>query len=120
MRGVFVFGGASTYVPGFWSWKGLVSTVWTLMMAVTSACVCVEKEGRTEVMGCEESSSGIVNRYGNCRSAVHGPKFLGGAFWSPQSRGWGGSFRVVAQSFNRPSQNTFATLRPLQTRMSCA
>jgi len=30
-------GGALTYVPGFWSWKGLVSTVWTLMFAM----ICV-------------------------------------------------------------------------------
>jgi hypothetical protein len=37
-----VFGGALTYVPGFWSWKGLVSTVWTLMIAVI--CVCVKRE----------------------------------------------------------------------------
>jgi len=41
-----VFGGALTYVPGFWSWKGLVSTVWTLMIAV----VCVWVEGK-ERMG---------------------------------------------------------------------
>jgi hypothetical protein len=26
--------GQSTYVPGFWSWKGLSSTVFTLMMVV--------------------------------------------------------------------------------------
>jgi hypothetical protein len=31
---------ALTYVPGFWSWKGLVSTVWTLMIAM----LCVERE----------------------------------------------------------------------------
>lgn len=29
-----------TYVPGFWSWKGLVSTVLTLMIVV----VCEEDE----------------------------------------------------------------------------
>jgi hypothetical protein len=26
--------GRGTYVPGFWSWKGLVSTVLTLMIAI--------------------------------------------------------------------------------------
>ena len=50
-----VFGGALTYVPGFWSWKGLVSTVWTLMIAML--CVCEERRMRVEreeVKKCEE------------------------------------------------------------------
>jgi hypothetical protein len=40
-----------TYVPGFWSWKGLVSTVLTLMIAM--GCVCV-REG-----GCESDGEGL-------------------------------------------------------------
>lgn len=42
-----MFGGALTYVPGFWSWKGLVSTVWTLMM-IAMLCVCEERRMKVE------------------------------------------------------------------------
>lgn len=46
-------GGALTYVPGFWSWKGLVSTVWTLMIVMV--CVCEEgREDGVELEGSEE------------------------------------------------------------------
>lgn len=39
--------GISTYVPGFWSWKGLSSTVRVLMMAV---CILQAVTGAIEAV----------------------------------------------------------------------
>lgn len=40
-----IFGALQTYVPGFWSWKGWMETVWTDMMALLTLVEIVQGRG---------------------------------------------------------------------------
>lgn len=44
-----IFGALQTYVPGFWSWKGWMETVWTDIMALLTLVEMVQGRRGNEV-----------------------------------------------------------------------